>query len=271
MGRLGAAFARLRSAGEIAFIPGIVPGDPSLELDTDIVRTLAAAGADAIELSYSFSDPVADGPTLQAAHGRALGAGLRKEQAYGWIARARAVTDLPLIVLEYANCVYQFGVDRFYATLADCGADTAIVIDVPPEESSPFRRAAERAGIGSTFFIAPSTSDHRLREIAASAQDWIYVVAVSGITGARSSVEDETTHLLRRARAVTNLPLVIGFGISRPEHVRRVAQAGADGAISCSAVVELIHQHSQQPEEMLSRLAEYVRSMKAAATPAPSS
>lgn len=270
MGRLGATFARLRSADEIAFIPGIVPGDPGLDLDLDIVRTLAAAGADAIELSYSFSDPVADGPTLQAAHSRALSSGLRKEQAYGWIARARAVTDLPFVVLEYANCVYQFGVDRFYATLADCGADTAIVIDVPPEESSQFRRAAESAGIGSTFFIAPSTSDRRLRQIAASARDWIYVVAVSGITGARGSVDDETTELLRKARLVTDLPLVIGFGISRPEHVRRVAEAGADGAISCSAVVELIHKHSEQPDVMLPQLAEYVRSMKAAALPARS-
>ncbi|MGH2363368.1 MAG: tryptophan synthase subunit alpha [Chloroflexota bacterium] len=264
MERLSHTFTQLKAAGDLAFIPGIVPGDPSFELDTEIVKTIAGAGADAIELSCSFSDPVADGPTLQAAHNRTLARGTTKAETYGWIARARAVTDVPFLVLEYANCIYQFGPERFFKLLADNGADSAIVVDVPLEEAAPFRRAAEAAHMGTTFLIAPSTSDQRLRSIAGAAREWLYVVAVSGITGARAAVQQPTAELLARARGVTSLPLVVGFGISRPEHIRRVAQAGAHGAISCSAVVDLIAARQERPADMLSDLAAYVGDMKAA-------
>jgi len=262
--RLSHMFAQLKAAGDLAFIPGIVPGDPSFELDTEIVKTMVQAGADAIELSCSFSDPVADGPTLQAAHSRTLGRGTTKAETYAWIARARAVTDVPLLVLEYANCIFQFGPERFFKVLADNGADSAIVVDVPLEEAAPFRRAAEAAHIGTTFLIAPSTSDARLHSIAAAAREWLYVVALSGITGARDAVQQPVAELLARARGVTALPLVVGFGISRPDHIRRVAQAGAHGAISCSAVVDLITAGQNQPADMLRDLASYVGAMKTA-------
>jgi tryptophan synthase alpha chain len=271
MGRLASTFERLRAQGEIAFIPGIVPGDPSLDMGLEIVRVLTAGGADAIELSYSFSDPVADGVTLQAAHTRVLAGGLRKERAYRWIEEVRAVTDLPLLVLEYGNCIYQFGVDRFYSTLADCGADTVIAIDVPLDEAADFRAAAGRAGIGMSFFVSPSTSDERVREIAGAAQDWIYVVAVPGVTGARARVEELTAELLRRSQRFTQLPLVVGFGVARPEHMRRLAATGADGAISSSATIDLIHGHRDRPAVLLSELDRYVREMKAASRRDPSS
>ncbi|MHB8620464.1 MAG: tryptophan synthase subunit alpha [Chloroflexota bacterium] len=267
MGRLADTFARCRAAGEIAFIPGFVPGDPDLGRALEIVRALAAGGADAIELSYSFSDPVADGTTLQAAHGRALAGGLTKSQAYQWIGQARTAIDQPILVLEYANCIYRFGIDRFYQTLADNGADSAIAIDVPLEEAGPFRDAANRAGIGCTFLISPSTSEARLKRIASAAQDWLYVVAVAGTTGARQAVQTSAGDLLARARMATDLPLVVGFGISRPDHVRQVAEQGASGAISCSAVVDLIHRHAEPGGRLAEEVSSYVSTMKAATRP----
>jgi tryptophan synthase alpha chain len=264
--RIAQTFARLEARGERGLMAGYVPGDPELELGFEIGRTMLLNGADFLEFSLSFSDPVADGPTLQAAHQRTLRRGVSKRQVFDLIGRLRREVEgnQPFVVIEYANCAYQLGLDRFYGELAWAGVDSVILIDLPPEESDEFLKAARQHKVSQSFVVAPTTSASRISQIAARAQDWIYMVTLLGTTGSRVKLDERAFSTLTRLREATALPVVAGFGISQPSQVQQMVEAGVAGVVSCSAVVDLLDQYRDNRARMLSELGAYISKMKQA-------
>jgi tryptophan synthase alpha chain len=265
MTRYAAMFARLEARGEGAFVPFCVLGDPTPDESLAIVQALADSGADALELGIPFSDPVADGPTIQAADARALAAGTRPSHAWQIIAELRrAHSELPIGLLVYANLVEARGRDRFYASAAAAGVDSVLVADVPTVEAQPFAQAANSAGIDPVLIATPNASDADLATIASTTRGYTYVVSRTGVTGAESEARLDHAALIAKLSALGAPPSLLGFGISRPDHVRAALSAGARGAICGSAVVALIEQHAG--DARLRALRDFAREMKAASS-----
>jgi len=263
--RYADSFARLRARGEGAFVPFTVLGDPNPEASLEVLRALAAGGADMLELGIPFSDPVADGPSIQAADLRALAAGTTPAKALEIVAAfRRGNDDIPIGLLIYANLVHQPGLVRFYERAARAGVDSILVADLPMEESGPFRWVAERTGIGQVSMVTPLTDDARLEAIVALGGPYLYVVSRLGVTGRDTSLASTARPLLRRIRRHGGPPALLGFGIGRPEQVREALEAGADGAISGSALTEIIARRAAEPARMIEDLRSFVLRMKRA-------
>ncbi|MBM4116502.1 tryptophan synthase subunit alpha [bacterium] len=270
--RYAAAFARLAAAREGAFVPFTVLGDPDPETSLAVLESFAAGGADMLELGIAFSDPVADGPTIQAADLRALAAGVTPPVALEVLAEfRRRHPELPLGLLLYANLVQRPGPQAFSRRLAAAGADSVLIADLPPEEAAPFARAAKTAGIGLVSMVTPLTRPARLAAIAARGGPYLYVVSRAGVTGRDASLATTAAPLLARLRAVTAIPTLLGFGIGKPAQVRAALAAGATGAISGSAAVEIIARHApagrpgpRARRALLAELADFTAAMKAA-------
>lgn len=263
MSRYAAMFERLGDEG--AFIPFVVLGDPSPEASLDVVEALVEGGADALELGIPFSDPVADGPTIQAADVRALAAGTRPSDAFAITTKIRERHPrLPMGLLVYANLVEAPGRERFYARAAAAGIDSVLVADVPTVESAPYLRAAEAAGIEPVLIATPNAGDEALRAIAAASKGYTYVVSRVGVTGAEDEAGLDHGALMAKLRAHGAPPCVLGFGISSPEHVEAALAAGARGAISGSAVVRRIADHLDDATARRVALRTFVAEMKAA-------
>lgn len=261
-------FERLARQRAGAFVPFTVLGDPDLQRSASILRTLVRAGADALELGIPFSDPVADGPTIQRADGRALAAGVRTQSALELVADLRREhPDVPVGLLVYANLVVAPGLRTFYEMAARAGVDSVLVADVPTVEAPPFCAAARAAGVAPVLLAAPGCSDAHLDEIVRLGQGYTYVVTRSGVTGAEREVQAGQGSLLQRLLARGGPPPIVGFGISTPAHVRATLHAGAAGAISGSAVVARIEALRHDSPALATSLAEFVREMKAATLP----
>jgi tryptophan synthase alpha chain len=242
MSRYGAMFERLRERGEGALGAFVMLGDPDLAAGAAILDSLVEGGADMLEVGIPFSDPVADGPVIQAAAVRALAAGTRTADCFRLLAEFRTRhREVPVGILTYANLVMARGKEAFYRSAAESGVDSVLVADVPLIEADPFLAAARSAGVAPVLIAAPNTPPDRLARIAAEGEGYTYCVARAGVTGADSHVRfaRETIAALVAASAP---PPVLGFGISRPEHVRSALEAGAAGVISGSAIVERIAQ-----------------------------
>ncbi len=267
MSRYSAAFSELRRGGQKAFIPFFVIGDPDYETSIELVRTAVQAGADMLELGLAFSDPIADGPTIQAADIRALSAGIRIADCFRFIEEVRATTDVPIGLLVYVNLVLRMGIDRFFYRAAQAGVDGILAADVPIEEAKELVEAANTHGVDPIFMVTPATTSARLCRIAGAARGFVYLVALLGVTGARGMLNPETVRLLKRVRAAIDLPVCVGFGISRPEHVRVLARAGADGAIVGSAIIDIIARNTANKRKMIREIRRYVAAMKAATLP----
>jgi tryptophan synthase alpha chain len=258
-------FAKLDAKGEGAFIPFSVLGDPDPARSLAIIKTLVDAGADALELGLPFSDPVADGPTIQAADKRALAAGVRQADAWGITGELRrAYPDLPMGLLVYANLVEARGADAFYRAASEAGVDSVLIADVPTVEIDAYVEPARACGIDLVMIATPTIGDAQLAKIAACSSGYTYVVTRSGVTGANQDVPLEHEALIARMAKAGAPPAVFGFGISRPEHVARAMAVGAAGAISGSAVVSRIEAHLDDDEAQHGELAAFVRAMKAA-------
>ena len=249
---------KLFSKEALAFMPYICCGDPSEEFTIRLAETLVSNGADAIELGIPFSDPIADGKTIQGASSRALENGMSPAKAVGLIARIREKTEVPICVMTYYNIV--FGTRNFVKSIKDAGADGLIVPDLPIEESGELEAECRKHGIGLIYFITPGSSDKRLEEISKKCSGFLYAVSVAGISGSRKSVPEEALELVRRMKTISSVPLVVGFGISRPEHAEAYAEAGANGVIVGSHIVELYS--GLQEEEALQNVADFTRRMK---------
>jgi tryptophan synthase alpha chain len=241
-----------------------VAGDPDYDGCRVVVRALVEAGADIIELVMPFSDPVADGPVIQEAGARARAAGMNTDHLFSLVKEIRSETEIPLLLMTYANIIIQRGMRTFYCDAARAGADGVVIADVPLEEAGPFCKAARDAGIEPILLLTQTTSPERKKRILASGGGFIYLVAAMGVTGARDSVDDEVISLLRAAKEDSPLPVVPGFGISSPEQVRAYAKAGADGVIVGSAIVSLVGKYAGQRGEMEEAISRLVRELKAA-------
>ena len=257
-------------------ITGLVPGYPTAELSFEIAQTLHQSGADILELSASFSEPIADGPTLQLAHQRVLASGFTKKDAFALYKKIKEATNAPLFLIEYANVIYQIGFDAYYKQAADAGINYILVPDVPLEESAPFREAARHNGIAHICMIAPTTDDERVQTIVKEAQKYtarasesatlpfptfLYLVSITGVTGSRREMNEETLCFIKRVRNITSLPLIVGFGISAREHIAAVTRAGASGVVTCSPIVEVAHTFAHTPATMQTRIKKYVQGL----------
>ncbi len=245
---LAGRFERIHDAGRAAFCPYFAVGYPTLELSSRLVARASAGGADVIEVGVPFSDPLADGPTIQAATQQALAAGTRLDDAFDLARAIRAAGDAAPVLMSYYNPIHRRGLERFVEQAAAAGAAGLIVPDLPHEESGPLRALLLGSGIELVPLIAPTTPPGRIGEIAHQACGFLYLVAVTGVTGARARVEEGLEAYVARVRAETDLPLCVGFGISTPEQARAVARL-ADGFIVGSALVARIGAAWEQGEQ----------------------
>ncbi|MDX5626827.1 MULTISPECIES: tryptophan synthase subunit alpha [unclassified Brenneria] len=265
MERYQQLFKRLDEKKEGAFVPFVTLGDPSPEQSLKIIDTLVAAGADALELGIPFSDPLADGPTIQAATLRAFASGVTLSQCFEMLAAIRQkYPEIPIGLLMYANLVFSNGIDAFYQRCEQVGVDSVLIADVPVEESAPFRAAAQRHNIAPIFICPPNADDDLLREIASYGRGYTYLLSRAGVTGTEKRAQLPLHHLVAKLTEYHAAPPIQGFGISEPAQVRESLAAGAAGAISGSAIVRIIEQNQQDPKEMLSQLHTFVSNMKAA-------
>jgi tryptophan synthase alpha chain len=239
--RYARMFERLAQAGEGAFIPFTMLGDPDPAGSLQVVRALVTAGADALELGLPFSDPIADGPVIQAAATRALAAGVRRRDCWQIVRTIRSeFSELPIGLLVYANLVCHHDPAEFYAQAADAGVDSVLVADLPVAESGPVSQAARASGIAPVFIAPPNADDARLRAIAEAGDAYTYVTSREGVTGADQRLQRDQTALIASLKALGAPPPVLGFGISNPAQVREGLRMGAVGVISGSAVVRRV-------------------------------
>jgi len=262
MGRIDSVF---RKKGSTAFVGFAVAGDPDKETSVRIAKALIDGGTDILEFGVPFSDPVADGPTIQRADDRALAAGTTPDTIFEIVREVRAYSDVPIVFLTYYNTIFRRGIDRFYSEAHAAGVDGILVADMPVEESEEVVEIATKYSIDPIFLITQTTSDERMDAIVLRARGYLYLVSVLGVTGARKTVSPEALRLLHRVRTHTTLPLALGFGISTPAHVTTCMKAGADGVIVGSAIVDIVEKHIRDPDAMEAALRQYVARMKAAA------
>lgn len=268
MERYDHVFAELKARKEGAFVPFVTLGDPSPEQSLKIIDALIEAGADALELGIPFSDPLADGPTIQSATLRAFAAGVTPGQCFEMLATIRQkYPAIPIGLLMYANLVFNRGIDEFYAECARVGVDSVLVADVPVEESAPFRQAAMRHNVAPIFICPPNADDDLLRQIASHGRGYTYLLSRAGVTGAENKAALPLHHLVEKLTEYNAAPPLQGFGISAPEQVSAALGAGAAGAISGSAIVKIIENNVDKPEQMLNELKSFVSAMKAATRP----
>jgi tryptophan synthase alpha chain len=262
--RITARFNKLRDSGEMGLIPYLTAGDPSLAATEEFVLALAGAGADVIELGVPFSDPVADGPTIQRAIERSLAAGTTLRGVLDLVRSLREKTEVPLMLFSYYNPVLQMGLERFAAEAAAAGADGALITDLTPEEAGDYRAAMHKHGLDTIFLAAPTSTDERLARIAEVSSGFLYVISRTGVTGAKDTLPDELPALIRRTRRATRLPIAVGFGVSLPVHVSLLGGL-ADAAVVGSALVEEIERAGSSVDAASQALAARVRLLKQAA------
>lgn len=239
-GRIEARFAALREAGRAAFVPFIMAADPDYETSLDILKGLPAAGADMIEIGVMYSDPMADGPAIQAAGLRARAGGARVTRTLDMVRAFRDTDpDTPIILMGYYNPIYIYGVERFLADAREAGVDGLIVVDLPPEEDSELCLPALETGMHFVRLATPTTDDIRLPAVLANSSGFVYYVAVTGITGTKSADTDTIHTAVSRLKRHTDLPVAVGFGIKTPEQAGAIAEV-ADAAVVGSAIVQLI-------------------------------
>ena len=276
MSRYDAMFKRLEEKGEGAFVPFIMLSDPSPAEAVEIISTVVEAGADAVELGVPFSDPVADGPAIQTAHVRALDGGATVQQALDQVRELRQrFPELPIGMLIYANVAYVRGLDRFYPDFHSAGADSILLPDVPVRESQPFTEAATAAGVDPIYIAPAKASRETLEGVAANSRGYIYAISRDGVTGAeKEATVDGLREVVDNINSFGGAPVLLGFGISRPEHVRDAIAAGASGAITGSAISNIIAKYTEHThpnsgrvtdmDGLKAELSDYVRAMKQA-------
>jgi tryptophan synthase alpha chain len=261
--RISKRFAELRGAGELGVVAYVTAGDPTLAATLDYVLALAEAGADVVELGVPFSDPLADGPTIQRASERALKSGTTLAGVLALVRQIRQSSQVPLVLFSYFNPILQMGLEKFAAAAAETGTDGVLVTDLTPEESADYRQILQAHHLDTIFLAAPTSTDERLVKIAACSSGFLYLISRTGVTGAKDALPDELPALLRRARRFTQLPIAVGFGISLPGHVS-VLGGLADAAVVGSALVSEIEK-AGSPEAAATALRERVRAFKEAA------
>jgi tryptophan synthase alpha chain len=260
--RLAEAFRRAREEGRAALIPFLTAGDPDASATRALVLEMALRGADIVELGIPFSDPLADGATIQRASQRALAGGFSLRRALDLAAEIRRSATVPLVFMSYVNPILSFGAAAFAAAAAAAGVDGVIVPDLPPEEAGELAAPCDRHGLSTIFLVAPTTAAARIPLICARSRGYIYYVSLRGVTGVRATLPPDLAAGVARVRAATDLPVAVGFGIATPEQVAAVARE-ADGVIVGSAIVQAIEAHRHRPD-MVDRVGAFVGTLRAA-------
>jgi tryptophan synthase alpha chain len=256
------AFARLRREGRSGLVTYVTAADPDLARSAEILLALDRAGADVIEVGVPFSDPLADGPVIQRATERALAAGGSLRATLSLVEKVRSRMKAPVVLFSYANPLMRMGIEAFAARAASAGVDGALALDLPIEEAGGFRETLAARGLDTIFLLSPTTTEARIRTAAALGRGFLYGISRLGVTGARDRVAEGAETLVRRIRAHTTLPIALGFGISRPEHVAEVG-AYADAAVVGSALVSLIAEEARSTT-LIDQVEQYVRTLRAA-------
>ncbi len=267
MSRLATRFELLRARNEKALICYVTAGDLPPAQTVEVIHALAEAGVDAVEIGLPFSDPLADGPSIQASSQRALDGGMTAIKTLAIVEDARRLApDLPLIVMTYYNPIRRYGLERYAEDARRLGVDAHIVTDLTPEEAGDWKRISQAANLDTIFLLAPTSTPERVGVVCDLSSGFVYCVSRTGVTGARQDVPTELTDVVTRIQARTELPVCVGFGVSTPEHVRQIC-AFAEGVVVGSALVDLIHQRRDDPA-LLDKTREYVAALKAATRPA---
>jgi tryptophan synthase alpha chain len=270
--RIADVFQNLRTRGEAALIGYVSGGDPEPKWTPLIAEALIRGGVDILEIGIPFSDPIADGPTIQAASVRALKAGTTPSMVLGIAREIKKKLNVPIVILTYYNPVFRMGLETFFRLAKNCGVDGVVVADLPVEEAEGYKRIAEKHGVDTIFLAAPSTSVQRLRRIVECTSGFLYLVSHFGVTGEKDSIEASTIQMLKKVLPYTSgrVPIAVGFGISKPEHVRLIVENGADGIIVGSAFVSIIDRHQGNMAKALKGLEETARKLKEASKRSPS-
>jgi tryptophan synthase alpha chain len=260
--RIDDAFARIRKNGRGGLVTYLTAGDPSPARSADLLRAVADAGADVLEVGVPFSDPLADGPAIQRATERALAQGMTLRGTLDIVRRTRASIDAPMVLFTYANPILRMGAEPFAREAADAGVDGVLVLDYPLEESEPLRQPIVDAGLDPIFLVSPTTTDERIRRSAELGRGFLYLISRLGVTGVRDAFDNGVEGVATRVKKSSRLPVAVGFGISTPEHVKH-ACALADAAVVGSALVQVVAEHGQNPD-VAQRAGDYVRWLKSA-------
>jgi tryptophan synthase alpha chain len=261
--RIEKCFATLRAAGEMGIVAYITAGDPSLEATLEFVLALEEAGTDVIELGVPFSDPLADGPTIQRASERALKSGASLPKILELVGRIRKSSQIPLVLFSYYNPILQMGLETFAAAAFEAGVDGVLATDLSPEESVEYRRILTSHHLDTIFLCAPTSTDERLASIAECSSGFVYLVSRTGVTGAKDMLPDDLPALLRRLRNFTKLPIAVGFGISLPGHVTLLGGLADAAVVGSSLVAEI--EHAKTPQQAANALRDRIRILKEAA------
>ena len=254
-------FAQLKGP---ALIPFFVIGDPNFDTSLDIVKRAIDAGADILELGIPFSDPIADGPTIQKADVRALNSGMTVAKALEFIRLIKQYRDIPIGLLLYYNLIYHYGTEKFFGDFHKAGVNSILVADLSIDDADEIVPAAKMAGLDTVFMVTPNTDERRIKLIASQTSGFIYAVSVLGVTGVREGLSDTIEGFIKKLKKLTATPICVGFGISKPEHAAAVAAAGADGIIIGSKIVRIIEDNLGDKEKMLSEIAGFISNIKEA-------
>lgn len=258
MSRIKSTFKKLKNRGQSALIPFIVAGDPDLGATEALVFKLAESGADIIEIGVPFSDPLADGPTIQAASQRALMKGINIRDIFGMMKRLKGLAQ-PLIIMTYFNPIFRYGLKAFAAECKENGIDGVIVPDLPPEEAGPWIKEARASKVDTIFLVAPTSPPERIKRISRWSRGFIYYVSVTGVTGARGKLSEELESAVRQIKELSRKPVSVGFGISTPQQVKEASRF-ADGVIVGSAIVKIIEDYMGSPN-LITRVGDFVFSL----------
>jgi len=245
-----------------ALIPFFVIGDPDNNTSLELVKAAIDAGADVLELGIPFSDPIADGPTIQKADIRSINSGMNVHKALEFIRQVKAHKDIPIGLLMYYNLIFQYGTDKFFSDFHKAGVNSILIADLSIDDADEVLAPASIAGLDTVFMVTPNTETERIKLIASRTTGFIYTVSLLGVTGSRDSLSNTVGDLVSKLKKLTNVPVCVGFGISKPEHAAEVAKAGADGVIIGSRIVRIIEENLGNKENMISQVADFIKKVK---------
>lgn len=263
MSRIANKFKELKEKDRIALVTYVTAGDPSIDITAELVLKLEESGADIIELGVPFSDPMADGPAIQLASERALKNGTTLGDVLEMVRRVREVSEIPIIVFGYYNPFFKYGLERFSKDAVNAGVDGVLVVDLPPEEAGEFKVHTDKAGLDFVFLLAPTSTSERISLVANSAGGFVYLVSVTGVTGVRPDMDVSLEDLTDEIKLASKLPVGIGFGISSPEQVAKIARY-ADAVIVGSAIVRIIEKFGKDKEKLFDELSGFVSGLSRA-------
>jgi tryptophan synthase alpha chain len=251
-------FSDLRRQNRAALIPFFVIGDPDYDTSLAVVKAAMDAGADVLELGIPFSDPIADGPTIQKADVRAMCSGMTTHKACEFIREIKRHKDIPIGLLMYCNLIQQYGVERFFKDFHEAGVNSVLVADLSIDDADEIAGPAQAAGLDTVFMVTPNTDPDRMKRIAARTTGFVYTVSLLGVTGSREALSTTAEGLIHQLKSLTDVPICVGFGVSKPEHARTIAGAGADGVIIGSRLVAMIESNLKNPRQAIEEITHFL-------------